>query len=133
MSDTLKTAAPVVTWPDAIESILNGPAGDPERAAGSLLAAASAMVGTEWAALVRWDRDGPHVLVSAGQAVPLPAERLPEGAATVAGRPASALRLGSSTDLVVVPGAGRPGFTQDDLHSLRAPRRSGRAGRRPRR
>jgi sugar diacid utilization regulator/GAF domain-containing protein len=118
MSDTIGTA-PGVAWPDAIESILDSRSGDRERAAGSLLAAASAMMGTEWAALVRWDRDGPHVLVGAGQAVPLPAGRLPEGAATVAGRPAGALRLGSSTDLVVVRGAGRPGFAQDDLDGLR--------------
>jgi sugar diacid utilization regulator/GAF domain-containing protein len=119
MSDTVGTAASGMTWPDAIESILDGPAGDPERTAGSLLAAASAMVGTEWAALVRWSRDGPHVLISTGQAVPLHDERLPEGPTTVAGRPASALRLGSSTDLVVVRGVGQPDFAQDDLRGLR--------------
>src|SRR6266496_3963027 len=97
MSDPVGTA----TWPGALESILDASAVGPERVAQSVLAAASAMLGADWAALVRWGPDGAHLLAGTGQAVQLPAVRLPDGPATVAGHPAGTVAMGPSTDLVV--------------------------------
>jgi sugar diacid utilization regulator/GAF domain-containing protein len=115
MSDAARTA----DWPGAIESILDASAVGPERVAAAIVTAASSMVGADRAALVRWDRGGPRMLASAGELIGLPAERPPEGAAVVDSHPTGVVRMGPSTDLVIVRGTSQADLRADELHGLR--------------
>lgn len=107
-------------WATLVESILKASPAGPEVVAEAALAAVHSVLEVDWAALVRWNSDGPQVVFSSGTGIELPRHRLPEGSVSLCGHPAAVVAIDPGTDLVTTRTSSAVAFDLDDLRALRA-------------